>query len=85
MNYGVKPESAVKMFPEVLNRWIEEEWKTSQQADAELTQNRNFMSEAKRYHHNRYASYSFAQERLDKFLSELLYNQNEKWKVMGHI
>ena len=57
-----KPESAVKMFQQVLNRLIEEKWKTSQQADAELTQYRKFISEAKKYHPNKYDSYSFAQE-----------------------
>ena len=48
-----KPESAVKMFQQVLNRLIEEKWKISQQADAELTQYRKFISEAKKYHHNK--------------------------------
>ena len=42
-----KPESAVKMFQQVLNRLIEEKWKTSQQVDAELTQYRKFISKAK--------------------------------------
>ena len=53
-----KSESLVKMFLQVLNRLIEERWKTSQQADAELTQYRKFISEAKKYHHNKFASYS---------------------------
>ena len=81
----LKPESAVKKFPGVLNRLIEEKWKTSQQADAELTQYRNFMSEAKKYHHKKLTSYSFAQERLVKFLSELLDNQKENWKIFGQL
>ena len=32
-----KPESAVKMFEQVLNRLIEEKWKTSQQGDTGLS------------------------------------------------
>ena len=59
-NMVSKPESAVKMFEQVLNRLIEEKWKTSQQADAELSQYRKFISEAKKYHHNKIASYSFS-------------------------
>ena len=51
-----KPERAVEMFQQVLNRLIEEKWKTSQQADAELSQYRKFISEAKKYHHNKFAS-----------------------------
>ena len=70
-----KPESAVKMFQQVLNRLIEEKWKASQQADAEHTQYRKFISEAKKYNHNKLSSYSFAQKRLDMFLSEQLDNQ----------
>ena len=61
----------------MLNRLIEEKWKTRQQADAELTQYRKFISEAKKYHQNKFASHSFAQERLDMFLSELLDNEKE--------
>ena len=72
-----KPENAVKMFQQVMNRLIEKKWKTSQQVDAKLAQYRKFISEAKKYHHNKFASYSFAQERVDKFLSELLDNQKE--------
>ena len=72
-----KWESAVKMFQQVLNRLIEGKWKTSQQADTELTQYWKFISETKKYYHNKFATYSFAQERLDNFLSELLGNQKE--------
>ena len=72
-----KAESVVKMFQQMLNRLIEEKLKTSQQADAELTQYRKFISEAKKYHHNKCVSYSFAQGRLHKFLSELLDNQQD--------
>ena len=67
----------MKVFQQVLNRLIEEKCKTSEQADAELTQNRKFISEAKKYHQHKFASNSFAQERLYKFLSELLDNQKE--------
>ena len=76
-NYGFKPEIAVKMFQQVLNKLIEEKWKTSQQADAKLTQYKKFISEVKKYHHNKFASYSFIHESLDKFLTELLDKQKE--------
>ena len=69
----------------MLNRLIKQKWKTSQQTDAELTQYRKFISEAKKYHHNKFASYSFAQERLDPFLSELFENQKvyaELWLTL---
>ena len=39
-----KPESAVKIFQQVLNRLIEEKWKTNEQADAELIQYRKVIS-----------------------------------------
>ena len=83
---GYKPESPVKMLQQVLNRLIEEKWKTNQQADAELSQYRKFISGAKKYHHNKFASYRFAQERLDKLLSKLLDNQKEYeelWVTLG--
>ena len=82
----LKPESAVKMFQQVLNRLIEEKWKIVHQADAECTHYRKFISETSKYHHNKFSSYSFAQERVDKFLSELLDNQKEYeelWATLG--
>ena len=45
----------MKVLQQVLNRLIEEKWKTSQQADAELTQYRKIISEAKKDHHNKFA------------------------------
>ena len=51
-----KLESAVRMFQQVLNRLTDEKWKTSQQADAELNQYRKVITEAKEYHHNKFAS-----------------------------
>ena len=63
--------------------WLKEKCKTSQQADTELTQYRKFISETKTYCHNKFASYSIALERLDKFLNELLNNQKKLWRIVG--
>ena len=56
---------------------VEEKWKTNQQADSELFQFRKLISEAKKYHYERFVTYSFTQERLDKFFSKLLENKEE--------
>ena len=69
-----KPESVVKMFQQFYKTLVEEKWKTNQQADSELAQFRKLISEAKKYHYERFAIYSFTQERLDKFFSKLLEN-----------
>ena len=56
---------------------VEEKWKTNQHADSELARFRKLISEAKNYHYERFALYSFIQERLDKFFSKLLENKEE--------
>ena len=65
------------MFQQVLKTLVEEKWKTNQQVDSELAQFRKLISEAKKHHFERFATYSFTQERLDKFLSKLLENKEE--------
>ena len=72
-----EPESVDKMFQQVLKTLVEEELKTNQQADSELDQFRKLISEAKKYHYERFATYCFTQERLDKFFSKLLENKEE--------
>ena len=46
---------------------LEQKWKTSQQAGAELTQYRKFIFEARKYQNSKFVSYSYAHERLEKF------------------
>ena len=80
-----KPESVVMMFQQVLKTLVQERWKTNQQADSELAQFRKLISEVKRYHYERFATYSFTQERLDKFFSKLLENKEQYeqlWTIM---
>ena len=72
-----KPESVVKMFQQVLKTLVEEKWKTNQQEDSELAQFRMLTSEAKKCHYERFATYSFTQQRLDKFFNKLLENKEE--------
>ena len=72
-----KPESVVKMFQQVLKTLVGEQWKTNQQADSELALFRRLISEAKKYHYERFATYSFTQKRLDLFFSKLLQNKEE--------
>ena len=61
-----KPESAVKMFQQVLNGVTEEKWKTSQQVKPNILSTES-ISEAKKYHHNKFASYSFSHETWTSF------------------
>ena len=72
-----KPESVVKMFQHVLKTLVEEKGKTNQQADCKLAHFRKLISEAKKYHCERFATYSFTRERLDKFFSKLLEYKEE--------
>ena len=63
-----KPESVVMMFLQILKTMVEEKWKTNQQADSELTQFRKLISEAKKYHYERFATYSFTQKKSGQIL-----------------
>ena len=65
-----KPESVVKMFKQVLKTVVEQKWKTNQQTDSELAQFRKLISESKKYHYERFATYSFTQERLGTSLED---------------
>ena len=65
------------MFQQDLKTMVEEKWKTNQQADFEQAQFRKLNSEAKKYYYERFPTYSFTQETLDKFFSKLLENKEE--------
>ena len=49
------PDQAIKMFQEVLQRLIETRWKTSEEADTVLAEYRKLVSDAKRYHLDKFS------------------------------
>ena len=69
------PDQAIKMFQEVLQRLIETRWKTSEEADTVLAKYRKLVSDAKRYHLDKFSSFKITTDRLDSFLFEVLQNQ----------
>ena len=69
------PDQAVKMFQEVLQRLIETRWKTSEEADTVLAEYRKLVSDAKRYHLDKFSSFKITTDRLDSFLFEVLQDQ----------
>ena len=71
------PDQAVKMFQEVLQRLIETRWKTSEEANTVLAEYRKLVSDAKRYHLDKFSSFKITTDRLDSFPFEVLQNQNE--------
>ena len=71
------PDQAIKMFQEVLQRLIETRWKTSEEADIVLAEYRKLVSDAKRYHLDKFSSFKITTDRLDYSLFEVLQNQNE--------
>ena len=71
------PDQAIKIFQEVLQRLIEMKWKTSEEADTVLAEYRKLVSDAKRYHLDKFSSFKITTDRLDSFLFEVLQNQNE--------
>ena len=75
------PDQAIKVFQEVLQRLIETRWKTSEEADTVLAEYRNLVSDAKRYHLDKFSSFKITTDRLDSFLSEVLQNQNESQQL----
>ena len=75
------PDQAVKMFQEVLQRLIETRWKTSEEADTVLAEYRKLVSDAKRYHLDKFSSFKITTDRLDSFLFEVLQNQNESQQL----
>ena len=75
------PDQAVKMFQEVLQRLIETRWKTSEEADTVLAEYRKPVSDAKRYHLDKFSSFKITTDRLDSFLFEVLQNQNESQQL----
>ena len=75
------PDQAVKMSQEVLQRLIETRWKTSEEADTVLTEYRKLVSDAKRYHLDKFSSFKITTDRLYSFLFEVLQNQNESQQL----
>ena len=75
------PDQAIKMFQEVLQRLIETRWKTSEEADTVLAEYRKLVSDAKRYHLDKFSSFKITTDRLDSFLFEVLQNQNESQQL----
>ena len=75
------PDQAVKMFQEVLQRLIETRWKTSEEANTVLAEYRKLVSDAKRYHLDKFSSFKITSDRLDSFLFEVLQNQNESQQL----
>ena len=78
------PDQAVKMFQEVLQRLIETRWKTSEEADTVLAEYRKLVSDAKRYHLDKFSSFKITTDRLDSFLFEVLQNQNESQQLWNY-
>ena len=75
------PDQAIKMFQEVLQRLIDTRWKTSEEADTVLAEYRKLVSDAKRYHLDKFSSFKITTDRLDSFLFEVLQNQNESQQL----
>ena len=75
------PDQAIKMFQEVLQRLIETRWKKSEEADTVLAEYRKLVSDAKRYHLDKFSSFKITTDRLDSFLFEVLQNQNESQQL----
>ena len=75
------PDQAIKMFQEVLQRLIETRWKTSEEADTVLVEYRKLVSDAKRYHLDKFSSFKITTDRSDSFLFEVLQNQNESQQL----
>ena len=75
------PDQAIKMFQEVLQRLIETRWKTSEEAGTVLAEYRKLVSNAKRYHLDKFSSFKITTDRLDSFLFEVLQNQNESQQL----
>ena len=71
------PDQAIKMFQEVLQRLIETRWKTSEANTVLAEYRRKLVSDAKRYHLDKFSSFKITNDRLDSFLFEVLQNQNE--------
>ena len=75
------PDQAIKMFQEMLQRLIETILKTSEEADTVLAEYRKLVSDAKRYHLDKFSSFKITSDRLDSFLFEVLQNQNESQQL----
>ena len=75
------PDQTIKMFQEVLQRLIETRWNTSEEADTVLAEYRKLVSDAKRYHLDKFSSFKITTDRLDSFLFEVLQNQNESQQL----
>ena len=75
------PDQAIKMFQEVLQRLIETRWKTSEEADTVLAEYRKLVSDAKRYHLDKFSSLNITTDRSGSILFEVLQNQNESQQL----
>ena len=54
---------------------IETRWKASEKADTVLAEYRKLVSDATRYHLDKFTSFKITTDRLDSFLFEVLQNQ----------
>ena len=70
------PDQAIKMFQKVLQRLIEIRWKTSEEADTVSAEYRKLVSDAKRYHLDKFSSFRITTDRSDSFLFEVLQVSN---------
>ena len=67
-----EPDTAGKMFKQVLTKLVDIKWKTSEQADGILTQYKKFVSERKQFHDEKFAGFRFGEDRLDAFFYDVL-------------
>ena len=65
----------------MLQRLIETRWKTPEEADTVLVEYRKLVSDAKRYHLDKFSLFKITTDRLDSFLFEVLQNQNESQQL----
>ena len=72
---ATEPDTAVKMFKQVLTRLVDTNWRTTEMANGILTQYKKFVSEIKQFHHEKFAGFKFGDDRLDAFFSGVLNTQ----------
>ena len=60
-----EPDTAVKMFKQVLTKFVDTKGRTTEQDDGILTQSKKFVSEMKQFYHQKFDAFKFGEDRLD--------------------
>ena len=77
-----EPDTAVRMFKQVLTKLFDTKWRTTKQVDGILTEYKSFVSDMKQFHCEHFAGFKFVEDRLNASFYNVL-NTQRHVNVLG--